>query len=267
MEFFFAVRGQFPAGDDRGAWFENLKAIKRLWTEDSVTMEGSHFALEDAVYSLKPVQKPRPPIWIGANADAAIRRAAHIGDSPMINPHNRIDTTIRQIDIYKRELEALGKPFPDTLAMGREMFIGASRADALARARPYLERKYKAYHQWGQDKAMPQGDNELGQEYENLADARFPLGSAEEVADGLIALGRATGVNSFSCPVRWPGMPRAEVIEQMHLLAEEVMPRVRPELRHGRAMRRCMRRGDLIDHAAPGPFGRDPGKRRGITIP
>ncbi len=210
---------------------ENLEAIKRLWAEDSVTMQGSHFTLEDAVCSLKPLQKPRPPIWIGANADAAIRRAAHIGDSLMINPHNRIDTTVRQIELYRRELDSLDKPFPATLAMSREMFIGRDRTDALARARPYLERKYAAYHQWGQDKAMPKGDDDLGQSYEDLADARFLLGSANEVADGLIALARATGVNSFSCPVQWPGMPQGEVVEQMHRLAEDVMPKVRPELR------------------------------------
>ncbi len=32
---------------------ENLEAIKRLWTEDSVTMKGSHFELVDATVSLK----------------------------------------------------------------------------------------------------------------------------------------------------------------------------------------------------------------------
>src|SRR5213594_3673524 len=55
---------------------ENLEAIKRLWTEDVVTMAGSHFTLKDASLATRPVQKPHPPIWIGANADPAIRRAA-----------------------------------------------------------------------------------------------------------------------------------------------------------------------------------------------
>ncbi len=59
---------------------ENLEAVKRLWTEDSVDMVGSHFTLEHAAVGTKPVQKPHPPIWIGANADPAIRRAARLGD-------------------------------------------------------------------------------------------------------------------------------------------------------------------------------------------
>lgn len=47
---------------------ENLEAIKRLWTEDKVSMIGSHFELIDAVCTIKPTQKPLPPIWTGANA-------------------------------------------------------------------------------------------------------------------------------------------------------------------------------------------------------
>src|SRR4029450_3384797 len=75
---------------------ENLEAVRRLWTEDAVDMVGSHFTLLGASASPRPVQKPHPPIWIGANADPAIRRAARLGDCWYVNPHNRIDTIVRQ---------------------------------------------------------------------------------------------------------------------------------------------------------------------------
>uniref|UniRef100_UPI001177401F LLM class flavin-dependent oxidoreductase n=1 Tax=Candidatus Entotheonella palauensis TaxID=93172 RepID=UPI001177401F len=75
---------------------ENLEAIKRLWTEDRVDMVASHFELKGASAATKPVQKPHPPIWIGANADPAIRRAARLGDCWYVNPHNRMDTIIEQ---------------------------------------------------------------------------------------------------------------------------------------------------------------------------
>ena len=79
---------------------ENLEAIRRLWTEDVVDMVGSHFTLQGASVGTKPVQKPHPPIWIGANADPAIRRAARLGDCWYVNPHNRIDTIVRQVEVY-----------------------------------------------------------------------------------------------------------------------------------------------------------------------
>ena len=64
---------------------ENLIAIKRLWNEDSVSMRGTHFELKDAVCWPKPIQKPNPPIWIGANANIALKRAAEHGDLSLIH--------------------------------------------------------------------------------------------------------------------------------------------------------------------------------------
>src|SRR5919109_4276188 len=40
---------------------ENLEAIKRLWTEDTVDMVGSHFTLAGASVGTKPLQTPHPP--------------------------------------------------------------------------------------------------------------------------------------------------------------------------------------------------------------
>ncbi len=91
---------------------ENLAAVKRLWTEDVVDMTGSHFTLRGASVGTRPLQKPHPPVWIGANADPAIRRAARLGDCWYVNPHNRIDTIVRQVEVYKRALDEYGKPFP-----------------------------------------------------------------------------------------------------------------------------------------------------------
>ena len=209
---------------------ENLAAIKRLWTEDKVTMAGSHFELIEATCSLRPQQNPHPPIWMGANADVAIRRAARLADSWMINPHNRVDTIVQQIEVYKRALEKASKPFPDVLPISREMFVGKDRTDAIRQAEPYVAAKYKAYHEWGQDKQMPEGDNDLGMAYEELQDGRFIFGSVDEVAEQIIALAKATGINQLGCPVQWIGMPQSHVIEQMHLLGEEVLPRVRQGL-------------------------------------
>ena len=209
---------------------ENLAAIKRLWTEDKVTMTGSHFELIEATCSLRPQQDPHPPIWMGANADVAIRRAARLADSWMINPHNRIDTIVQQIEIYKRALDEAEKAFPSVLPISREMFVGKDRADAIRQARPYVAAKYKAYHEWGQDKQMPEGDNNLGMAYEELQDGRFIFGSVDEVAEQIITLAKATGINQLGCPVQWIGMPQSHVLEQMHLLGEEVLPRVRQGL-------------------------------------
>ncbi|MEL0021980.1 MAG: LLM class flavin-dependent oxidoreductase [Rickettsiales bacterium] len=213
---------------ERGRRFdENLEAVRRLWTEDTVDMVASHFELDGACCPVKPLQKPHPPFWIGANADVAIKRAARAADAWIINPHNRIDTILRQMDIYKKTLDECGKPMPKDLPFMREMFVAKTRAEAIELARPYLEAKYKAYHEWGQDKAMPKGDDDLGLDFDDLLDDRFVFGSADEVAEQIVALQKPIGFNLLFCGIQWIGMPHEQVIEQMHIMAEDVLPKVR----------------------------------------
>jgi probable F420-dependent oxidoreductase len=59
---------------------EALEALNRLWTEDSASYQGSTIKFEDVDLYPKPIQKPRPPIWVGGRAAAAIRRAATLAD-------------------------------------------------------------------------------------------------------------------------------------------------------------------------------------------
>ena len=209
---------------------ENLEAIKRLWTEDKVTMEGSHFTLREASCPTKPVQKPHPPIWIGANADAAIRRAARLGTCWYINPHNRISTILEQLEVYRRALDDLDRPMPDELPIRREVFVADSREDAIRLCGPHLAGKYAVYASWGQDKAMPAGDSDLTAAFEDLARDRFLVGSADEVAEQMIALARATGVNHIVMSIQWSGVPQSLALETLQRLAEDVFPKVRQGL-------------------------------------
>jgi len=210
-----------------GTRFEEiLTAVHRLWTEDFVDMKGSHFVLDHANCTVKPVQKPTPPIWIGANADVAIRRAARMADCWYINPHNTLTTIERQMGVYKRALDEYKKPFPTELPMRREVFVAHSRAEAIRLAQPYLEEKYNTYRAWGQDKVMPEGDD-FDHAFAELLEDRFLLGSPSEVAEQMIALNRRLGVNHIVASVHWVGMPNSLALEQVEILAKDVMPMVR----------------------------------------
>ena len=208
---------------------ENLLAIKRLWTEERVTMSGSHFVLDDVSLGMRPVQKPHPPIWMGANADVAIRRAARLADCWYIPPHNRVDSVLRQLDVYRRELDACGKDFPDELPMRREVFVASDRREALRLCGAALQRKYRAYVQWGQNDPMPAGDN-LDVELEELLTDRFLIGSPDQVAEAILRIVRPTGVNHLIISTHWPGMETRVAMDAMQRFAEEVMPRVRSGL-------------------------------------
>src|SRR2546427_11691123 len=159
-----------------------LHAIQRLGTEDVVAMKGSHFTLAGASVGTRPVQKPHPPVWIGANADPAIRRAARLGDCWYVNPHNRIDTIVRQVGVYTRALDECGKPFPTEFPARREVFVAKPRSEAIRLCAPLLGAKYQAYAEWGQGRARPAGDNDLGLALDALTRARLLRGDPDELA-------------------------------------------------------------------------------------
>ena len=69
------------ASEGRVARFrENLAIMKRLWTEERVTLDGRFSHLERIPMEPKPIQKPHPPIWFGGRADAVFQRAIELGD-------------------------------------------------------------------------------------------------------------------------------------------------------------------------------------------
>lgn len=48
---------------------EGIQVMRLLMTEDGTSFEGRHYRLEDATYRPRPVQRPHPPIWVGAGGE------------------------------------------------------------------------------------------------------------------------------------------------------------------------------------------------------
>lgn len=59
---------------------EQVNVLRSLWNEDQPNFEGKYTRLKNIVFQPKPVQTEGPPIWIGGNSEAAIRKAARMGD-------------------------------------------------------------------------------------------------------------------------------------------------------------------------------------------
>jgi F420-dependent oxidoreductase-like protein len=63
-----------------GRLSESLKIIKSLWSEERTNFDGRYYQMKDAIANPKPVQKPHPPIWIGASGETTIRLVARYAD-------------------------------------------------------------------------------------------------------------------------------------------------------------------------------------------
>ena len=77
-EEFEAVAAPF---EQRGARTdEYLQVMRSLWTDEVSSFDGEHYTLPECRMYPKPVQRPHPPIHVGGESNAALRRAARQGD-------------------------------------------------------------------------------------------------------------------------------------------------------------------------------------------
>jgi probable F420-dependent oxidoreductase len=66
---------------------EQVEVLRRLWCEDLVSFDGRFHDLREVSIVPPPVQRPIP-IWFGGSSDAAVQRAARLGDGwmPIMTP-------------------------------------------------------------------------------------------------------------------------------------------------------------------------------------
>ncbi|ETX01550.1 MAG: hypothetical protein ETSY1_07000 [Candidatus Entotheonella factor] len=69
-----------------GIFEECVTLLRRLWTEPSVTFNGTHFQLNDTSLGLRPYRDSGIPLWIAGSVDNALRRTARLGDGWFPNP-------------------------------------------------------------------------------------------------------------------------------------------------------------------------------------
>jgi probable F420-dependent oxidoreductase len=89
---------------------EYLEAIIELWTSDTPRFAGKYINFDEIAFEPKPVQKPHLPIWIGGDADAALRRAARFGSGwwPFMT---RPEDIPARLDVIKSHPTFDGRPF------------------------------------------------------------------------------------------------------------------------------------------------------------
>ena len=206
---------------------EGVEIIKRLWTEDHVSFAEKEFRLKDVTLDPKPLQKPRPPIWLAANSDAAVIRAARLGDGWMIGPHSAIDELQRQVELCRGSWNDAGKSGKPDIPIIRETFVAKTHSEALAKARPCLEQLYQAiYIKWKQNEAMSD-PGELSWAFERLARGRFILGSPEECIDQIKEYGTRLGITYMLLRFDWtPGLPQEEILSSMRLFGDKVIQKL-----------------------------------------
>ncbi len=101
---------------------EYLAAIFELWESDLPSFAGEFVTFSDVAFGPKPIQQPRPPIWMGGDADAVLRRAARFGDgwAPWLTVPEQLPA---RLDFLRSQPGFDDRPFevcynPDGLVIG-----------------------------------------------------------------------------------------------------------------------------------------------------
>lgn len=215
-----------PFGERVGRMVEAIEVIDALWTKDEIDHDGRHFSLHGVGIRPRPLQQPRPPIWVGATVDRAVERAAAIGDAWLMTSLPTMQDLAAQVTRYRHALDAAGRPFPGEFPRMLEVHVAADTETAMRRAAPGLTEKYAAYAAWGQRDLMPEGSN-LDVPFDVLAEDRFVIGDPETVAAGLVRQHTDLGITHVAMRVQWPGMPQDHALECIELLGRDVLARVR----------------------------------------
>lgn len=221
----FAAFG-IPMADRVGRFRESLEIIKRLWTEDEVSFHGKHFHVTGASARPRPVQRPRPPIWIGAQADRAVERAARLGDAWLAAPTVSVPTTARSLELYRRARAAAGLPPATEFAKCLDLYVAPTREQALREGGPAIAAKYRSYATWGQSRQGPES-SDLAADIEEVARDRLVVGDPEDCLREFLRHRDELGVTHLLIRAQFPGLSQRQVLDCLSLIAERVVPAVR----------------------------------------
>jgi probable F420-dependent oxidoreductase len=99
--------------DTRGARVdEALQVCRALWTEPAVSHHGRFFDFNEVMFEPKPVQAEGPPLHIGGDGKAALRRVARYGDGwlPMNHTLEMLPASLKTLDELWDEQGRAGRP-------------------------------------------------------------------------------------------------------------------------------------------------------------
>ena len=127
---FGSIRGRL----DRMA--DTARIMKAMWTEQRASVQGRYWSIADAINEPKPIQRPHPPLWIGAAGEkVALRMVAQLADG--WNYNRGPDGFEPKLRILHDHCRAVGRA-PETMRISVERHCAIF--DTAAERQAYVDR-------------------------------------------------------------------------------------------------------------------------------
>ena len=212
---------------------EGIEVIRRAWTEDKFSFYGRHFKIRNLTVTPKPLQKPHPPIWYGAESAEGCKRAGRLGLPWVTAMMSSLETLKKWAEVYRATAQARGhKP---EIILWRTVWACKTRKEVEGFEKRFLD--YVREDRWYYFKSFP--GRVWGGELEpwvaevksesDFTDERLKpeliIGTPEEVVEQIERYRKELNFNYLLLQSRLAKGPTLqETVEFLRLFAREVMP-------------------------------------------
>ena len=140
---------------------ETFEIMRLLWKDNDASYSGRHYNFSGVSINPKPLSRPLP-MWIGANAEPAVRRAARIADAWVISPGWTPDYIKDRLRLYRAALEEFGRSDEiSELVVRRDLHLAQTRDEAMREAEVLYERGYRGFGEREMEDSLIMGDAEI----------------------------------------------------------------------------------------------------------
>jgi len=199
---------------------EAVQVIRKLWTEDKVSFRGQFFQLDGVTATPKPLQRPCPPILMGADKLKSVAQVPEIADHWIASRRHSKEFSRQAVPAYKAALERQGRRFKG-LFIFRDLCIAGSVREGEDRIKEAYERRYRRYEQWGQP----------GERYDipfdELKQDRLIVGNTDRVVEEVMSYHQEFGAEFMWFKADWAGMDPQFTLETIQQFGEEVIPQIK----------------------------------------
>jgi alkanesulfonate monooxygenase SsuD/methylene tetrahydromethanopterin reductase-like flavin-dependent oxidoreductase (luciferase family) len=212
---------------------EALTLIDRVWREPNVAFEGEYYRCPAVTVLPRPVQQPRPPIWMTANIDPASfqwvgEQGYDLMTIPWLFPAEAARERVAQ---YQAARAAAGHPGPGRVLVMYPAHVADSAEQAQAQALVAWNnwRDFITAHVSGLPaRAQYEANRRAMLEWDNMiAERRAIFGGVEECVATTRHLAEYFGITHFGLTFHFGGLNRAAGLRAVELWGREVAPRLR----------------------------------------
>jgi alkanesulfonate monooxygenase SsuD/methylene tetrahydromethanopterin reductase-like flavin-dependent oxidoreductase (luciferase family) len=215
---------------DGARWEESLDVLLKAFEGKPFTYEGRLFSIPETSIYPKPLQKPRPPIWVTAQSEyaigAAVRRGLNVLTGGFGVPVERLAEFGRAFEKAVAEMKPAQRPL---VGVQRAVYVTRDAADARDAAEQArwnmrvtlsLRNNYERVEN-GNAIPVPAATEPT---IDELLDRYLILGTPETCIRQIQRVREHVGISHFNCSFWFGDMDQPRVLRSMELFAREVMP-------------------------------------------